>query len=193
MKFIIGLGNPGGEYSKTKHNIGFSVVKEIAKRAKIIISEDLYGSLLGRGRIAGEEVTLVLPQTFMNLSGKAVEELFREECADKIDDLIVICDDINLELGKIRIRKRGSSGGQKGLESIIDELGRNDIARLRVGIATDAHKGDITDYVLSPFKRRELRNVSHAVNLAREAALCWLEEGVDIAMTKFNKRRVGTS
>ena len=192
MKFIIGLGNPGIEYNKTKHNIGFNVVKELAKKTKIKIGEDGYGSLIGRGRILGEEVSLILPQTFMNLSGKAVEELFRQE-AKEVEDLLVICDDINLELGKIRMKKRGSSGGQKGLESIIRALGRDDFARLRVGIATEAHKGDITGYVLSPFRRKELRNVTHAVSLAKDAVLSWVKDGVDIAMTRFNKKRAGTS
>lgn len=193
MKFIIGLGNPGPEYAGTKHNIGFAVVNAFAKEAKIKISSEKYGSFIGKGRIGKENVMLVLPQTFMNLSGKAVEELFREECNDNISDIIVVCDDINLELGKIRIRKKGSAGGQKGLDSIIRVLGRDDFARLRVGIATEAHKGDITDYVLSPFKRKYARNATHSVALAKEALFGWLENGVDLAMTRFNKRKVGTS
>ena len=192
MKFIIGLGNPGLKYRSTKHNIGFNVVKEIAKRAGIKISEKRYGSLLGRGRISGKEVVLVLPRTYMNLSGKAVEELFREE-AKEIGDLVVICDDINLDLGKIRLRNKGSSGGHKGLESIINVLGRDDFERLRVGIATETHKGDITNYVLSPFKRKDMRNVNHSIALAKDAISCLIKEGADIAMARFNKRKAGTS
>lgn len=193
MKIIIGLGNPGSEYTGTKHNIGFAVVNAFAKEAKAKIEKEKYGSLIGKARVGEESIMLVLPQTFMNLSGKAVEELVREECNDDISNIIVVCDDINLELGKIRIRKKGSAGGQKGLDSIIRFLNRDDFARLRVGIATEAHKGDITDYVLSPFKRKYARNAAHAVNLAKEALFGWVEEGVDAAMTKFNKRKVGTS
>jgi len=192
MKFIIGLGNPSTEYNRTKHNIGFSVVGELAKELGIKINKEKYGSLVGNGRYRGENVCLVMPQTFMNLSGKAVEEIFREEI-NKVEDFIVICDDINLELGKIRIRRRGSSGGQKGLESIVQALGEDDFARLRVGIATEKHKGDITDYVLSPFKRKHLRHLRHVIEMAKDACLFWVKNGADMTMTRFNKRSVGTS
>jgi len=192
MKYIIGLGNPGSEYDNTKHNIGFNVVKELAKELGIKINKEKQNSLVGKGRYKKEDVFLVLPQTFMNLSGKAIEELFRDHIKE-IDDLVIVCDDINIELGKIRIKHRGSAGGQKGLKSVIRVLGRDDFARMRVGIATDKHKGDITDYVLSPFRRKDLRNVKHVLGMAKEACICWLENGVDIAMTKFNRRSVGTS
>lgn len=192
MKYIIGLGNPGGEYDKTKHNIGFNVVKDLAEELGIKIHREKHNSIIGKGRYKGEDVCLVLPQTFMNLSGKAVEEIFREEIK-KIEDLLVVCDDINLELGKIRMRHTGSSGGQKGLESIIQVLGRGDFARLRVGIATDKHKGDITDYVLSPFKRKHSKHVKHVIQMAKEACLCWVENGAELTMTRFNRRSVGTS
>lgn len=192
MKYIIGLGNPGLKYRLTKHSIGFNVVKSIAKDHHIKINKDLYSSLAGKGRILGEDVTLVLPQTFMNMSGKAVEELFRNEIKN-MGDFIVICDDINLKLGRIRIRKNGSSGGHKGLESIIGALGTDGFARLRVGIATQTHKGDITNYVLSPFKRSHARNASHAIGLAKDALLSWIEDGLDVAMNKFNKMSSSTS
>ena len=192
MKFIVGLGNPGLEYKATKHNIGFAVVRDLAKENDIRINKKLHFSLIGKGKIAGEDVVLALPQTYMNLSGNAVSELFREEIKD-IKDLIVICDDINIELGRIRLRKEGSSGGHKGLESIIHTLGRDDFARLRVGIATDVHRGDITNYVLSPFKRKEMRNVNHVVALASETITSSIKDGIDKAMSKFNKRKIGTS
>lgn len=192
MKFIIGLGNPEPEYGSTRHNIGFEVVKAIAKKHHIRIGQDLHFSLLGRGRIGEREVTLVLPQTYMNLSGKAVGELFRHE-AKLPEDILVVCDDIHLELGKIRLRKQGSSGGHKGLESIIKTIGTNAFPRLRVGIATDVPKGDISGYVLSPFKRKELRNVKHSVILASDAAAHAIEHGLEAAMSGFNKKRAGTS
>jgi len=192
MKFIVGLGNPGLEYRRTKHNIGFEVVKALAKEHGIKLSKKAHLSIFGKGRISGADVMLVMPQTYMNLSGNAVSEAFKGD-ADKVKDLIVICDDINLELGKIRLKSQGSSGGHKGLESIIDTLNRDDFARLRVGIATDIHRGDITNYVLSPFRRKEMRNVAHVIALARDAMTVLIESGMETAMSKFNKRKVGTS
>ena len=192
MKFIVGLGNPGLEYKGTKHNIGFEIVCGLAKDNKIKLRERGHFSIMGKGRINGAEVALVLPQTFMNLSGNSVGELLAHDMKNT-DDLLVICDDINLGLGRVRLKKQGSSGGHKGLESIIHTVRRDDFARLRVGIATDVHRGDITRYVLSPFKRREMRNVAHVIALAKEAVTCMLEEGMEKAMSKFNKRKVGTS
>lgn len=192
MKFIVGLGNPGLEYKATKHNIGFAVVEKLAKDNKIKTKERLHFSLIGSGRIEGEDVTLVLPQTFMNLSGNALGELVSRR-AKRIEDILVVCDDINLELGKIRLKKQGSSGGHKGLESIVHTLKRDDFARLKVGIATEVHRGDITGYVLSPFKRRQLRNVAHVIGLAQEAITSMIKDGIDKTMNKYNKRKVGTS
>lgn len=192
MKFIVGLGNPGLEYKSTKHNIGFAVMERLAKDNNIKINKKRHFSVVGEGRIAGESVILVLPQTYMNLSGNAVSELFREELKN-IKDLIVICDDINIDLGRIRIRKEGSSGGHKGLESIIHTLGRGDFSRVRVGIATDIHKGDITNYVLSPFKRKEIRNVNHVISMTSDAVTSIIEDGIDKSMARFNKRKIGTS
>jgi len=192
MKFIIGLGNPGAEYRGTKHNIGFAVVEKLAKDNKIKIKDRLHFSLVGRGKIKGEDVTLALPQTFMNLSGNAVSEIMTRY-KNKIEDMLIVCDDVNLDLGKIRLKKQGSSGGHKGLESIAHILKRDDFSRLKVGIATEVHKGDITRYVLSPFKRRLLRNVAHVVRLAQEAVLSVLTDGIDTAMSKYNRRKVGAS
>ena len=192
MKFVIGLGNPGLEYKATRHNIGFEVVKAIAKEQGIKINKKLHFSVFGKGKIGSEDVALILPQTYMNLSGNAVGELFRGDVKDA-KDIVVICDDINLELGKIRLKKQGSSGGHKGLESIMHTVGTDNFARLRVGIATEVHKGDITHYVLSPFKRKEMRNVTHAISLAKDAVTVMMEEGIDTAMNKFNKRKAGTS
>jgi len=190
MKYIIGLGNPGPEYASTKHNIGSAVVKALAKEYKIKLGKKLHFALAGRGRIAGADVILALPQTFMNLSGNAVEEVLGRD-AGKAPDLLIICDDINLALGRVRLRRQGSAGGHKGLESVIDIMGRDDFARLRVGIATDIHKGDISRYVLTPFRRKHSRHVAHAVALAKDAAVCVLERGIDEAMARFNKRKVG--
>jgi len=192
VKYIIGLGNPGGEYDHTKHNMGFEVVKHLAKENDISVDQKMHFSLLGRGKIAGQDVTLILPQTFMNLSGNAVGELFSHEVKD-VKDIIVICDDINIGLGRVRLKKQGSPGGHHGLASIIHKLGTDDFPRLKVGIATEVHKGDITKYVLTPFKRHEKRNVDHTIALAVDTITCMLENGMDAAMNKFNKKKVGTS
>ena len=191
-KVIVGLGNPGLEYRSTKHNIGFEVVKGLAKENKIKIKEKRYAALIGRGKILGEDVMLILPQTYMNRSGDTVSDLVRDEITD-LNDLIIVCDDINLKLGRLRIKKHGSAGGHKGLESIISDLGRDDFARLRVGIATEVHKGDITRYVLGPFKRRERKNVTHVISLAEDSLACWVKKGIDEAMNKFNIQKIATS
>ncbi|MDP3730716.1 MAG: aminoacyl-tRNA hydrolase [Candidatus Omnitrophota bacterium] len=192
MKFVVGLGNPGLEYKNTKHNVGFAVLQDLAKEKKIKIKEKRYSALIGRGKIAGVDVALVLPYTYMNRSGDTVGDIVREEIGPS-DDLIVVCDDINMKLGRVRMKKKGSAGGHKGLESIISSLGRDDFARLRIGIATDVHKGDITRYVLTPFKRNQHKNVSHVLSLAREALECWLIKGMDTAMNKFNVKKAATS
>ena len=192
MKFIVGLGNPGLKYRATKHNIGFAVVKELAKEYKIKIKEKRCFSLIGRGAVEGHDVVLVMPQTYMNRSGDTVSDLVRNE-VKSLDDLIIVCDDVNLKLGRIRLKKRSSAGGHKGLESIISMLGRDDFARLRVGIATDIHKGDITKYVLTPFKKGEHKNVSHVISMAGDALVCWIEKGMDKAMNKFNIKKAATS
>lgn len=192
MKCIVGLGNPGLEYRSTKHNIGFLIIKEFAKENKIKIKEKRFSALMGRGRVLGEEVVLAMPQTYMNRSGDTVGDLVRNEVRS-LEDLIIVCDDINLKLGRVRLKKKGSAGGHKGLESIISVLERDDFARLRVGIATDIHRGDITRYVLTPFKRNQHKNVSHVISLAVDSLTCWVEKGIDVAMTKFNPMKVATS
>jgi len=192
VKYIIGLGNPGLEYKTTKHNIGFAVLHGLAKENKIKIKEKRYSALIGRGKIAGCDVVLALPQSYMNRSGDTVGGLVREEI-EPLDDMVVVCDDINMKLGRIRLKKRGSAGGHKGLESIISVLGRDGFARLRIGIATEVHKGDITRYVLTPFKRNQHKNVSHVLSLSREALECWITKGMDAAMNRFNVKKVATS
>lgn len=192
MKYIVGLGNPGLEYNATKHNVGFLIVKELAKENKIKIKESRYLALLGKGRILGEEVTLVLPQTYMNRSGDTVGDLLRND-VKSVEDIIIVCDDINLKLGRVRLKKQGSAGGHKGLESIIAATGRDDFARLRIGIATDVHKGDITRYVLTPFRRNQRKNVAHVITLAADSLKCWIKEGMAAAMNKFNIKKVATS
>ena len=192
MKDIVGLGNPGGEYKTTKHNIGFVVLQDLAKENGIKIKEKRYSALIGRGKISGRDVVLVLPQTYMNRSGDTVGDLVRGEI-ESMGDMIIVCDDINIKLGRIRTKKKGSAGGHKGVESIISVLGKDSFARLRIGIATEVHKGDITRYVLTPFKRNQRKNVSHVVSLAEEALKSWIVRGIDETMNKFNIKKAATS
>ena len=184
MKLIVGLGNPGKKYEKTRHNMGFMAVDLLADQAKIDVDKEVFHALLGRGTIFNEDVILFKPQTFMNLSGTAVQEIvhyFKIE----IDDIIVVYDDMALEPGKIRLRKEGSSGGHKGMQNIIDCLSTEEIKRIRIGIG-EPGEWDNVDYVLSkPLKDEEPlieEAIENAVGALKEA----LKSDFDRAMNKFN-------
>ena len=184
MKLIVGLGNPGKKYEKTRHNMGFMAVDLLADQAKIDVDKEVFHALLGRGMIFNEDVILFKPQTFMNLSGTAVQEIvhyFKIE----ISDIIVVYDDMALEPGKIRLRKEGSSGGHKGMQNIIDCLSTEEIKRIRIGIG-EPGEWDNVDYVLSkPLKDEEPlieEAIENAVGALKEA----LKSDFDRAMNKFN-------
>ena len=186
MKLIIGLGNPGIRYRNTKHNVGFLVVKGISAKLRIPVRKKKSKGLSGIGSIGGEKTILFVPLTFMNLSGEAVREIVKKEKVPP-EDILVIYDDIDLKLGAIRLRRRGSSGGHKGLASIIGELGTYEFARLRVGIAGSRRPSDAAAFVLAPFKSDEKALLKHVLKEACECADVWLKEGSDKAMTRFNK------
>jgi len=187
VKLIVGLGNPGRLYRYTRHNVGFLAIEGIAKDHRIKVRTKRYGAVLGTGKIGQEPVMLLMPVTYMNLSGKAVKDAIDAEGID-LKDLLVICDDINLRLGSIRMRTRGSAGGHRGLVSIIEELGSDGFARLRAGIATDVVKGDITQYVLSPFRKKELKKIKEVTVHLKDAVSLWVKGGADVAMGKYNVR-----
>jgi PTH1 family peptidyl-tRNA hydrolase len=183
MKLIVGLGNPGRQYERTRHNLGFMVVDLLAARWSIGMTVEGSGSF-GRGRVAGQTVGLLKPMTFMNRSGQAVLEVvqfYKLETAD----LLVVFDDLDLPVGRVRVRAKGSAGGHKGLGDIINRLGSEDIARVRIGIARPAGD-DAVDYVLSPFGPQEREPIEAAVRVAAQAAECWLTEGPDAAMNRYN-------
>lgn len=188
MKLIVGLGNPGLRYRNTRHNIGFRVIEDLSKKLGISVKKRKYKGLLGQGRFGGEKVILFMPETYMNLSGEAVKEASRKE---KIDtkDMLVVCDDINLKLGFIRLRKSGSSGGHKGLESIINLMRSDGFARLRIGINRDKETEELAQFVLSPFNSAERSLLKGIINSARECVIQWMEGDPDRAMTMFNKRQ----
>ena len=184
MKIIVGLGNPGLRYRNTRHNAGFLVIDELAKRHRIRVNKKAYGGLCGTGRINGVEILLFKPLTYMNLSGSAVSAVVSEKLQEK-EDLLVVSDDIALTLGNIRLRTKGSSGGQNGLRSIIDRLGE-DFARLRIGIGTDKEIMDSSSFVLGPFTRKERPLLAEALENAAGCVETWLTEGVLEAMSRYN-------
>jgi PTH1 family peptidyl-tRNA hydrolase len=188
VKLIVGLGNPGIEYQFTPHNMGFLAVDRIAGQFGVRVSNRHCRALTGRGVIAGQEVLLAKPETYMNLSGMSVRELVREHQVDATQDLLVIYDELDLPLGNIRIRQRGSSGGHNGMESIIGALGTDEVVRMRLGIAPDHEVKDGARYVLGQFKKSQYPVVDQELDTAAEAVEVILREGVPKAMSLFNRR-----
>ncbi|MBL7068892.1 MAG: aminoacyl-tRNA hydrolase [Candidatus Omnitrophica bacterium] len=183
MKAIIGLGNPGFKYRHTRHNIGFMVLDRVAKSSRIRLKNKSFGSLWGVGKIGKEEVMLAKPLTYMNLSGKAVSEIVRNK-GFSLENLLVIMDDKDLPLGKIRVRKNGTSGGHNGLRSIIEGLGTDEFPRLRIGIGPP--KNMLRDYVLTPFGRGERGGLSGAMEISILCVNVWITKGIDAVMNRFN-------
>lgn len=183
MKILVGLGNPGKEYRRTRHNVGFRVIDAVAARYGGKASLRRVRSRLAKVELAGVPVVLAKPQTYMNNSGRAVSALLEAYGCDG-EDLLVVCDDFHLELGMLRIRRQGSSGGQKGLRSIMDTLGSGDFARLRIGIGPP--KGDPVEFVLDEFTKAEAPLVGEAVARAAEACAVCVSQGIEAAMSAFN-------
>jgi len=185
MHLIVGLGNPGGKYASTRHNVGFRVVDELARRHGIDTSRSRFSGLFGNGSIGHEQVLLLKPGTFMNLSGRAVREAMTFYKLEPVS-LLVVSDDMALPLGRLRLRKGGSAGGHNGLSSVIAELGTELFARLRIGIEQVSGER-MVGHVLSPFSGREEEIIGPAVVKAADAVECWVAEGIDTAMNRFNK------
>jgi peptidyl-tRNA hydrolase, PTH1 family len=187
MKVIVGLGNPGSQYDWTPHNVGFLAVDAIAERAGIRVTRPESKSQVGVGKLAGAEVVLAKPQTFMNLSGAAVRMLLERYEAGP-EDLIVLSDEAMLPWGSIRIRERGSAGGHNGLNSIIGSMGTNEFIRVRLGVQPEHPMGDMADYVLGVMRKPERELAVQMAQDAAEAVEAILTDGVGKAMTRFNKR-----
>ena len=183
---IVGLGNPGREYAAHRHNVGFQVVDALAHSYKLAFSGRQGLARIARGEIGGQPVILAKPQTFMNLSGKSVGRLSRTLDVPP-ERILVIYDDLDLPLGRLRLRAEGSSGGHKGIRSIIDVLGTQAFPRLRVGIDRPPGRMDPVDYVLRPFDRDQKPFLADAVGRAAAAVECWLAEGIVAAMDRFNR------
>lgn len=188
MKLLVGLGNPGIEYQFTPHNLGFLALDRLAERHKVRISNRRCRALTGKAVIASEEVLLAKPETYMNLSGLAVRELLEEYEAEPGRDLVVVYDELDLPLGAVRIRQRGSSAGHNGLESILGALGTDEFTRVRLGIAPEHAVKDGARYVLAPFKRGQYKAVDAVLDTAAEALETIVTEGVERAMNRFNRR-----
>ncbi len=188
MKLIVGLGNPGLFYRYSRHNIGFLVVKSLAKAAKIALKRDSGTlALSAKANFATPGVVLAIPLTFMNLSGPSVSALIKKYKID-LKDVLVVCDDLDLEFGRMRMRPAGSSGGHRGLESIIEALGTPGFSRLRIGIGRPRRNKLASDYVLGQFNRKEKIQLEEILDSAADCCRVWAGEGVTRAMNLFNRR-----
>jgi PTH1 family peptidyl-tRNA hydrolase len=188
MLVIVGLGNPGTKFNGTKHNIGFEVIERLAHENHIKLDRKKHHSIVGQGVIKGEKVILMKPQTYMNASGEAVIDAlkFYKETPDKV---IVIYDDTSLEIGRLRIRERGSAGGHNGIKNIIAHLKTQEFDRVKVGVGEKPPGWDLADYVLSRFSSNEMKTMIEAVKMASDAVVTMVDEGVDKAMNSYNSRK----
>ncbi len=185
MKVAVGLGNPGKKYAGTRHNVGFEVLAELARRHGGAKPKARFEAEISEVLLAGDKLLLVAPQTYMNASGRSVRQLVDfYQLAPA--DLLVVCDDINLPAGKLRIRRSGSAGGQKGLENVILHLGTQDVPRLRIGIGLPPSGRDSADYVLERFHKSERETIDAAILAAADGVEVWMAEGIDRAMNRFN-------
>ncbi|HEY7347422.1 MAG TPA: aminoacyl-tRNA hydrolase [Ktedonobacterales bacterium] len=190
MKLVVGLGNPGREYEKTRHNVGFHVADLVAEAEGWTWSGKRGKTLLAEGLINGEKVVLAKPQSYMNLSGKPVADLAHWYKV-ALDDLLIVCDDLDLPFARMRLRPRGKSGGHHGLESVIEALGSSEFPRLKLGIGRPAvNPMQTAGYVLKPPRGKEKETLEEAERLAAEAVRSFLREGVLVAMNRFNSVRV---
>ena len=183
---IVGLGNPGKEYESTRHNLGFMLIDKLAHEESVNVNRRECSSLIGRGEIEGTRTTLVKPQTFMNLSGQAVACLLAKDEERRLDQLLIVSDDLALPLGTIRIRERGSAGGHNGLKSIIASIGTPEFIRLRIGIQPEHPISDAKKFVLDSFARSERSVVEETLERSARAIRTIIRDGALKAMSEFN-------
>lgn len=188
MYVIVGLGNPKREYENTRHNIGFDVIDALADKYGISVKEVKHKAVTGKGIIEGKRVILVKPLTFMNLSGESVRQVLDFYKASPEEDLIVIADDISLDVGKIRIRKKGSAGGHNGLKNIILHTGTDGFQRIKMGVGEKPAGYDLADYVLGHFTKEERVAMQESIDNAVDAIRIMITEGADKAMNLYNKK-----
>lgn len=186
MNVIVGLGNPGKQYENTKHNIGFITLDQLAEQHGIKINKIKHKALVGEGIIAGRKVLLVKPQTFMNLSGQSVREVVSYYHVEP-EDLLVIYDDVDLPLGSLRIRSKGSAGSHNGMKSILYDLQEDGFPRIRIGIGAE-RRMDLASYVLGNFDKEDREPMKQAVSRAAAAVERYLAEGIEAAMSEYNTK-----
>ena len=186
MKLIVGLGNPGGKYDRTRHNMGFRVVEDIAEKNNVTIKKRLCDSLVGDLTLEGVRVLLAKPQTYMNRSGDAVKALLRQFRGSP-QDLVVIYDELDLPFGRIRVRPRGSAGGHRGALSILESVAGAPFYRVRVGIGRPREGVEAADFVLESFSAEESEHLNDVISRAARAAICIVQEGGQRAMEQFNR------
>ena len=189
MYLIVGLGNPGRKYEKTRHNMGFDVIDCLVEKHGVPQSGVKFNAMFGKGIIGGERVILMKPLSFMNLSGGPVREMVNFFKIDLEKELIVIYDDIDLDPGQLRIRKQGSAGGHNGMKDIIRCLGTDRFVRVKVGVGARPQDWDLADYVLSRFSDADRKVIDEGIEQAADAVEMAVEKGVDIAMNQYNKKK----
>lgn len=185
MYLIVGLGNPEEEYSNTRHNMGFNTINKLAKQYNIEINKSKFKSLYGNGIIEKEKVILLKPQTYMNLSGTAIKEVMDFYKINK-EELIIIYDDIDIEPGIIKIRKKGGPGTHNGMKSVVNEIKTQDFTRVRVGIGMPSNKSDLINYVIGKLSKDDIEKLEYGTTKAKDALIEIIKNGVDTAMNKFN-------
>lgn len=185
MKLVVGLGNPGRKYEDTRHNVGFDVAIKLAERFGQTTARSKFRGEVVEGAVGSEKLLLLCPHTYMNRSGSSVLES-RDFYKLELSDLLVVCDDLSLPLGKLRIRTKGSSGGQNGLRDIIQRLGSEEFPRLRIGIDTPPPGWDAADFVLSKFTKDDRAEMEVAIARAADAVECWVRDGIERCMNQYN-------
>lgn len=190
MYLIAGLGNPGKEYENTRHNVGFMLIDALAAKYGISVSEKKHKAIIGKGVIDGQKVILAKPQTYMNLSGESLREIVDYYHLDPEEEVIVISDDISLDSGQIRIRKKGSAGGHNGLKNIILHLGTEGFSRIKMGVGEKPKQFDLKDWVLGHFAGEDKKNLDEAIANAMEALLLMMSDRTDDAMNRYNTKVV---
>lgn len=185
MKIIVGLGNPTAKYAGTRHNVGFSVIYNISDAYNIKVDTKKHKALIGKGVIEGEKVILAMPMTYMNLSGESVREMV-DYYKCKPEDIVIIYDDVSLDVGKLRIRTKGSAGGHNGIKSIISHLGTQEFTRIKFGVGEKPNRMDLADYVLGHFSKDEQPFVRDSADKACQAVAMIISEGTSAAMNHFN-------
>ena len=189
MFLIVGLGNPGKKYEKTRHNIGFDAIDYIAEKYHISVSDNKHKAICGKGVINGQKVILAKPQTFMNLSGESVREIINFYKIDPEDEMVVLFDDISLAPGNIRIRKKGSAGGHNGIKDIIAQTGTSNFKRVKIGVGEKPAGWDLADHVLGHFNNADRKLVEEALEDVCEATSLIVKDEIDKAMNDFNQKK----